>query len=345
MKKQLMIAAVAATMASVTMADISITGDAYFTYANKAIDGDANVDNQRVRLKVVGSAGATKVTAVVRNGSQTRVDYKPTSNDGGKGLHMDSLYVTTKVGPVSVKAGDYWGTIGLGARSKGAGKKNALSLSTSVGGVKLGMFTHDGSNSGSGSTNVSASTKVAGATVKLMHNPDNFTNVSVKGTFAGILVAAEQWQDKSATDNDTTLIHVGGKMGAIKWDVAQIKNDAVYTGGNGKLAPLGSMLIGKSARGGTATAAKNVGDFTKIMGVAVSTKLAGNTVKAIYSKNTLGADSQVPNATDDKVTGMELILTRPLGGAKLTVNLGKISDSDDPTLNNTNKGLRLDVKF
>jgi hypothetical protein len=61
------------------------------------------------------------------------------------------------------------------------------------------------------------------------------------------------------------------------------------------------LLVGTSARGVTATAAAAVGDFSKILGVSVSTKMAGNTIKAIYTKNTMG--------TVDKVTGAELIFT------------------------------------
>ncbi|SMN15535.1 hypothetical protein CRYPD_556 [uncultured Candidatus Thioglobus sp.] len=333
------------------MADISITGDAYFSYASNKISGGTNKkgneDNQRVRLKVVGSTGTTKVVAVIRNDGATRADKNGNKGiaDAKSSLHMDSLYVTTKAGPVNIKAGDYWGTIGLGARSKGAAKSNALSLSTKVGPTTVGLFTANGSNGGSNSTHVNISGKVYGTTVKLVHNPDNFTDISVKGTFGGVLVAAEQWKDKddSGTDNDTTLIHVGGKMGAIKWDVAQIKNDEAATSGQrnsmatGKLAPLGSMLIGTAARGGTATAIADVSHFTKIMGVAINTKFAGNTIKAIYTRNTLGAN--------DKLTGTELILTRPLGGAMLTLNMGNISGSDDSDNNKVNKGLRLDVKF
>jgi hypothetical protein len=104
------------------------------------------------------------------------------------------------------------------------------------------------------------------------------------------------------------------------------------------------MLIGKAARGGTATAVVNVGQFTSIVGVAVSTKLLGNTVKGIYSS------SKMPSGTsEEKVTGIELIVTRPLGGAKLTANFGKFSGFSDNSplkiMNASNKGLRLDVKF
>ncbi len=106
------------------------------------------------------------------------------------------------------------------------------------------------------------------------------------------------------------------------------------------------MLIGKGARGGTTTAAANVGQFSKILGLAVKTKLAGNTVKAIFTKNTLFAGAAI-STVEDKVTGMELILTRPLSGGMLTANLGKVSgaNTDNDVLNATNKGLRFDVKF
>ncbi|SHA25406.1 hypothetical protein BTHERMOSOX_1359 [Bathymodiolus thermophilus thioautotrophic gill symbiont] len=366
MKKQLMIAAVAATMASVSQAGISITGDSYFSYANNAIgydedqpaDFEKNVDSQRVRLKVVGTTGATKVTAVLRNNGATRVDSnnKELSDNVRKGgLQMDSLYITTKAGRFNIKAGDYWGTIGLGARSKGASKKNAVALSAKVGPATLGVYT---SGDDAHSTNVNASAKVKGVSIKAVLNPKEFTNLSVKGTFKGITGALELHLDKTndaiADDekNNTTLIHVNGKFRSIKWDVASISNKIAYdgnetTGGfkNGTLAPLGSMLIGEGARGGTATAVANVGQFTSIVGVAVSTKLAGNTIKGIYTKNTMPAG--IAGADDEKASGIELIITRPLGGAQLTANFGKLSGFSDTykTMNASNKGLRLDVKF
>ncbi len=363
MKKQLIIAAVAATMASVSQAGISITGDSYFSYANNAIgyddtrtDFDKNVDSQRVRLKVVGTTGATKVTAVIRNDGVTRADRGSTDATNTKGaLHMDSLYIMTKAGRFNIKAGDYWGTVGLGARSKGTAKKNAISLSAKVGPATLGVFT---SGDDAHSTNVNASAKVKGVAIKATINPKRFTNLSVKGAFKGITGALDLYLDRSTDDttgdkkkNNTTLIHVGGKFRSVQFDVASIRNKKAYNKSddendkdNAKFAPLGSMLIGTAARGGTATAVVNVGQFTSIVGVAVSTKLLGNTVKGIYSS------SKMPSGTsEEKVTGIELIVTRPLGGAKLTANFGKFSGFSDNSplkiMNASNKGLRLDVKF
>ncbi len=350
MRKQLLIAAVAATMSVAATADISITGDAYINFAKQKIGAadtaNTNHDSQRTRLKLVGSAGDAKVTAIVRNDGATRADDNDIDNSK-KGLHMDSLYLTTKVGPVNVKVGDYWGTIGLGARSLDAARSNALSASTKVGDWKLGLFTADGSSDdGSDTTNVSASGLLGPVSVGLVHNPGGFTNFTAKTTFNGILFAVDKWNDKrrNIIHNDTTLIHIGGKVNHFTWDLAQIKNDqasdmtdtSIVT--NGKFAPLGSMLIGRSARGGTATAVADVSHFSEILGVAVSTKLAGNTVKAIYTKNTMFGD--------DKVTGTELIVSRPLGGTTLTANIAKLSDVNTIVNGNaTNTGLRLDVKF
>ncbi|CAC9616508.1 hypothetical protein [uncultured Gammaproteobacteria bacterium] len=364
MKKQLIIAAVAATMASVSQAGISITGDSYFSYANNAIGyddtasaSDKNIDSQRVRLKVVGTTGATKVTAVIRNDGVTRADRGSTLATNTKGaLHMDSLYIMTKAGRFNIKAGDYWGTVGLGARSKGVAKTNAISLSAKVGPATLGVFT---SSDDAHSTNVNASAKVKGVAIKATINPKRFANLSVKGAFKGITGALDLYLDRSTDGdgeekkNNTTLIHVGGKFRSVQFDVASIRNKKAYSkdddeyddkneDDNAKFAPLGSMLIGKAARGGTATAVVNVGQFTSIVGVAVSTKLLGNTVKGIYSS------SKMPSgASEEKVTGIELIVTRPLGGAKLTANFGKFSGFSDANKerNASNKGLRLDVKF
>jgi hypothetical protein len=129
-------------------------------------------------------------------------------------------------------------------------------------------------------------------------------------------------------EQKVTLLHVGGKVGAVKWDVAQYKNKDAAAAHNAKFAPLGSMLVGTKARGGTATAIANTGMFSKILGASVSAKMAGNTIKAIYTRNTMSAT--------DKVTGAELILTSnlipllvafsssslaPLSLPKLAVNL------------------------
>jgi hypothetical protein len=341
--KKLMVAAVAATMASVSMADISIKGDAFIQYADNGIGvtGSDTANSKRINLNVIGKSGATTVVASFRTDDNIAGTRSSSGLLGTSNLHQ--FYITSKVGPVNVKAGDFYGTIGLGAWTKSTEKTDAISLSTKVGSATLGVYTADRSGN-AGSTNVSIAGKVAGAKVKLVNNPHaKWTDLSVSGTFKGISVAAESWKKKAqngVAKKSISLIHVGGKAGAIKWDVAQYKNKGALASAdddNAKFAPLGSMLIGKEARGRTATAAVNAGEFSKILGVAVSTKFAGNTIKAIYTKNTFGAA--------DKVTGAELILTRAVSGGKLTANLAKLSGHNTANMNATNKGIRFDVKF
>jgi hypothetical protein len=71
-----------------------------------------------------------------------RTDDKDANRSGASNLHQ--FYITTKVGPVNIKAGDFYSTIGLGAWSKGGKSTDALSLSTKVGPVTLGIYTTNG---------------------------------------------------------------------------------------------------------------------------------------------------------------------------------------------------------
>ncbi len=339
-----MVAAVVATMASASMADISIKGDAYIQYVDRGIDksGSDTENHKRVNLNVIGKSGATTVVASFRTDDNTP------ARSGASNLHQ--FYITTKVGPVNVKAGDFYSTIGLGAWSKSEARTDALSLSTKVGPVTLGVHTADGTTkkdstgsvvSVSGTTHVSVAVKIASAKVKVINNPNaKWTDISASGTFGGISVAAEHLKQKAVginAEEKVTLLHVGGKVGTVKWDVAQYKNKDAAAGGNAKFSPLGSMLVGVKARGITATAAANTGQFSKILGASISSKVAGSTIKVIYSKNTLGVA--------DKVTGAELIFTRAVIGGKLTANLAKLSGHETDNMNATNRGVRFDVKF
>jgi hypothetical protein len=102
MKKQLLIAAVAATMASVATADISMTGNANFEYKNTKTSGTAaaktslNTTNTEVNLVVVGAAGDTKII--------TELEF---NTHGSTSTDVEEMYITTKLGDVSAKLGNY----------------------------------------------------------------------------------------------------------------------------------------------------------------------------------------------------------------------------------------------
>ncbi len=201
MKKQLIIAALAATVSAASFADISIKGDAHFQYGNIDIDkdsslivpglakkaGSTNASQQRVRLHITGKSGDTTVKLGLRNDGGTRVSNGVLSsenaitsgsgagNGGDKNtaqLNTDYLYLTTKVGALNIKAGDWWDTTGLGVARKGKADADRIEFSTKLNGWKLGFET----GADSSSSVFSAIGKVGGFDVKVEHN----TGVALK---------------------------------------------------------------------------------------------------------------------------------------------------------------------
>jgi len=223
MKKQLLIAAVAATLGTSAMADISITGDAHMRYANteNGAAADTNSLDQRIRLKTVGTSGDTKVTLGLRTDNDTDQTSRATGGtETTTGLEVDYRFLTTKVGPVNVKVGDWWETTGLGLVRKGQKANSnttgsAYNLSTTVANVDLSVQ----GTTGAGSTTVGAATEIAGWKIGVEHDNTNltgYTDVTVQGTIGPVSIAAEKY-DSDAEDNkaDAGLVHVFGKVGGV----------------------------------------------------------------------------------------------------------------------------------
>jgi len=127
MKKQLLIAAVAATMASVSMADVSISGAAQVNYTN--IDNDAGTSENTIThdfdLKIVGKSGATSVVMDIEN-----TDANTTTE-----MNVKNAYMTTSMAGVNLKAGTYFGSDNL--LDDASQTENKLSLDTTISGVKV----------------------------------------------------------------------------------------------------------------------------------------------------------------------------------------------------------------
>ena len=288
MKKQLMVAAVAATMASVSMADISIKGDAHVRYAN--IDADSNSpfavrdgDNstgQRVRLHVTGKSGDTTLKLGLRNDGGTRVSGGPRQFEGattgsGRGIGSgdatfatDYLFLTTKIGALNIKAGDWWDSTGLGVARKGRPAADRVEFSTKVGGWKVGVE----SGADSSSTVLTASGKVSGFTTKIEHDTNanaaantaftpaeaaaltaaattpaltaaaaaatastitgKYTDISIKGKVGAVGIAAEYFSgDRNDNiDADAKVVHVWTKANNITWHAAYATTDVGKVG-------------------------------------------------------------------------------------------------------------------
>ena len=345
MKKQLLIAAVAATLGTSAMADISITGDALVRFANteNGAAADTNSLDQRVRLKMVGTSGDTSVTFALRNdndddaaaaGSTTAQSTRSTGTD--KHLEVDYSYLTTKAGPVNIKVGEWWETTGLGVARKGVGSGgNSINLSTTISNVDLSVQ----GSAGNGSTTVTAGTTIAGWKTVIEHDTANntgYTDVMVKGKIGPVNIAAEKYSSDAATA-DAGVVHVFGKVGGgvtLHAAYAEWENDqSLARAGNSKFSPLGVSVLGSATgvNGNLALGNVNATDAQDedVTGVRADFNVAGNAIQvAAGNLNAAGIDDGFA----------DIIVTRDLSGAKLSLSAGQWND-------NTSMGAKLAVKF
>jgi len=349
MKKQLLIAAVAATLGTSAMADISITGDALVRFANteNGAAADTNSLDQRVRLKMVGTSGDTSVTFALRNdndddaaagstaaGSTTAQSTRSTGTD--KHLEVDYSYLTTKAGPVNIKVGEWWETTGLGVARKGQGSGgNSINLSTTISNVDLSVQ----GSAGNGSTTVTAGTTIAGWKTVIEHDTANntgYTDVMVKGKIGPVNIAAEKYSSDAATA-DAGVVHLSGKVGGgvtLHVAYAEWENDQTAARAtNSKFSPLGVSVLGTATgvNGNLALGNVNATDAQDedVTGVRADFNVAGNAIQvAAGNLNAAGIDDGFA----------DIIVTRDLSGAKLSLSAGQWND-------NTSMGAKLAVKF
>ena len=117
MKKQLIAAAVAATMTSVAMADLSITGSAKmnYTYTDDNANTGTNAFKNEADFKVKGTHGDS--TVVMNMGTDTA---------GTGAISLEDTYFKTSVSGLGLKVGDWDnGNNNLRASSRGANKFQA----------------------------------------------------------------------------------------------------------------------------------------------------------------------------------------------------------------------------
>ena len=218
MKKQLLIAAVAATMASATFADVSITGGSEVTIAKSGTTVETT-------LGLKGKSGDTSVT----------IDLD-LHNAAGDNL-VKNAYMNTSVVGIAVKAGQWKsGASNLGRSSY---KTGAYNLSTSFSGVKLAY-----EETGSGSTNsVTVSGTVAGISASHKINSSSLTETKVSGAFGGVNLAYHL-KEANATD-DNTAISVSTTVGNVKLAYTTIDIEAALSGMDGAISDTtGTVNVG-----------------------------------------------------------------------------------------------------
>ena len=218
MKKQVLIAAVAATMTSVAMADISITGNAKFEYTNVETGSNAatNNTNTEVNMTVKGKTGDT--TAVINLEANTSG-----SASAANALDIEDMYVTTKIGALNVKAGNFASSTSalLGEIDEGDRAINKISLTTDVGPATIGYHVDGGTTStvaatqlNSDSAAVTLSMPVAGWKVQVKEQSDSYTGLGVAGSVAGVDVRLEQ-KNSDTANSDVTFGNISTEINGI----------------------------------------------------------------------------------------------------------------------------------
>ena len=338
MKKQLLIAAVAATMTSVAMADISISGSANIKMAGKALSTDASAvqsSSQNMDIDIVGSNGSTKVYANldIDNASNGGIGGVETSAEGGT-INVDKLYMTTSIGDVNIIAGDWSSCVGMvEGVQKCITTNNSIALSTTVAGLTVGV-SGDMSND-SAANSISVSGKVAGLDFKIKDSENTYTNFSVKGDVAvgtGTGFYAEQ-MNRDAADSDATLVAAHTVVNGITLKAADYSADAAGMKFNtGDIRPLGSSLIGDYHTAYT----KNMAPIKDATLFGVNMDVAGNNVNVVVGEY----DTVDLNGLDFA----DIVVTRKLAsGATLDMSYGKIDKT--ASVDTTNYGAILSVKF
>ena len=337
MKKQLLIAAVAATMTSVAMADISISGSANIKMAGKALSTDAaavQTSSQNMDIDITGSNGATKVFAHLDIDNAATGGGLDTSSTEGGTINVDKLYMTTAIGSVNVKAGDWSSCVGMvEGVQKCTTTNNSISLSTKVGGYTVGVS--GGMSNDSANNSFSVSGKVAGLDFKIKDNENTYTNISVKGDVAvgtgtGFYV---EHMNRDAADSDATLVAAHTVVNGVTLKAASYEADVTGLGLNtGDIRPLGTSLVGDyhTAHAGTLVGIKD------IKGFGINTDVAGNNVNVVVGNY----DTTALNNLDFA----DVVVTRKLAaGTTLDMSYGKIDTS--ATADTTNFGAIINVKF
>ena len=339
MKKQLLIAAVAATMTSVAMADISISGSANIKMAGKALSTDAAAaqsSSQNMDIDITGSNGATKVFAHLDIDNAATGGGLDTSSTEGGTINVDKLYMTTAIGSVNVKAGDWSSCVGMVEGVQACTTtNNSIALSTTVAGLTVGVS--GGMSNDSANNSFSVSGKVAGLDFKIKDNENTYTNISVKGDVAvgtGTGFYAEH-MSRDAADSDATLVAAHTVVNGVTLKAASYEADtAGVTAGsnNGDIRPLGTSLVGDyhTAHAGTLVAIKD------IKGVGANMDIQGNNVNVVVGN--------YDTTTLNNLDFADVVVTRKLAaGTTLDMSYGKIDTS--ATADTTNFGAIINVKF
>jgi hypothetical protein len=265
MKKQLLIAAVAASMTSVAMADISISGSSKVN----AVGGEYSMEAD---MTITGKSGDTSVVAAI-------------GLDAGNAV--EQLYATSSIAGVSVKVGTW--KSGKGELGKNVAGDTRISASTSFGGINLNY--EDRNATGGTSTKVSG--EIAGVALSYKAKAGNTSETTASGSMGG--VSASFHTKDNGTAADATSVTLSTEVQGVTLTYVDI--DAVgnatasdgFFGANDAITKATGLALSTTVAGNKVTFKSleiNGGDVDKL--IVTRALASGATFEATYVDKAAG---------------------------------------------------------
>jgi len=322
MKKQIVAAAVAATMSSVALADISITGATKINYTATEYDNSvtSNAVQNETDVKITGKNGDTTVV----------ISIEADDADNGSsysGLDLEDVYMTTKVGDITVKAGDWDnGNNFLRASSR---SNNQLELGTTMGPIGITYW----SGHGDADDKITLKTDLGGVGLKYVSQAKD-SELVASANVAGIGVTYHLDNNDTA-NTDKSSIELTGKLGDFGVKAVRIDTDS------------GAVADGDTWAGdfeGTTSGAYESHEGADVTAIEVSTNMAGNGVRFIHTKVDALAGSTSSGSADADAN--KVVITRPLAsGATFELTYTSQDVSGNTAESSDSLDLELAVKF
>jgi len=249
MKKQLLIAAVAASMASASMADISINGN----YEGTLQDGNPGAASytQDLDLTLVGSTGGSKVTVMMEDLT------------GGSTVTTNQVFIETSIEGLNFKRVNYKGQSGAGLLKKKSAVANKIEVGADVAGfgVKVAQV------SGDGNATVDASTNIAGIDVKVQDLTNDVRFITASTNIAGLDLNLETQEVSTGKTNtgvtaSTTVALSESTAIGVAGVYIDVEDTTGVTQDDGILGDISDANNGSSIKAGVATLDTDLGKVT-----------------------------------------------------------------------------------
>jgi hypothetical protein len=188
-------------------------------------------------------------------------------------MDIEDMYLTTKIGDISVKAGNYasGNSALLGEIDDGGRATNKVTLSGSMGGVDM-YVGNTGAEAGTANTSFNAnmfagaSMTVGGVKVQLKHLDEESDAFGISGELSGVSYRLEQKSD-TAANGDVTFGQVSGSTNGVDLSYAWIDADKVN-----KIGEDDSSIFAVEANIATSDGVKQISAKTSIAGNTVTLK-------------------------------------------------------------------------